>query len=207
MMRLTVAKYYTPSTRCIQKPYDKGVKEYSEDIINRYNNGELTNADSIHFPDSLRYETLTLKRTVYGGGGIMPDIFIPLDTTKVSDLYAKLFRKGVIYQFTIDYMDKHRAEFETKYTNFEYFKNEFVMTDEMYAGLLKRAEKEKIEYTDEDKEKSFKEIELIFKALIARDLWNMSEYFQIVNPTDDTFNKAVEIISNPKEYKNNFKKK
>ena len=207
MMRLTVAKYYTPSTRCIQKSYAHGAKEYSEDIINRYNNGELTNADSIHFPDSLRYETKTLKRTVYGGGGIMPDIFIPLDTTKVSDLYAKLFRKGVIYQFTIDYMDKHRSELETKYTDFEVFKDKFVMTDEMYNGLLERAEKEKIEFIDEDKAKSFKEIELIFKALIARDLWNMSEYFQIVNPTDDTFNKAVEVISNQKEYKNNFKKK
>ena len=207
MMRLTVAKYYTPSKRCIQKPYDHGAKDYSEDIINRYNNGELTNADSIHFPDSLRYETKKLKRIVYGGGGIMPDIFIPLDTTKVSDLYAKLFRKGVIYQFTIDYMDKHRDELKIKYTDFETFKNSFVMTDEMYKNLLIRAEKEKIEYTEEDKTKSFIEIELILKALIARDLWDMSEYFQIVNPTDDAYKKAIEIISNPKEYKNNLKNK
>ena len=207
MIRLTIAKYYTPASRCIQKSYTKGVNDYSEDIIHRYNNGELTNADSIHFPDSLRYKTRKLERTVYGGGGIMPDIFIPLDTNKVSDLYAKLFRKGVIYQFSINYIDKHRTELETKYTEFENFNNSFVFTDEMYNGLLEKATKEKIEYTEEDKKASFTEIELIFKALIARDLWDMSEYFQVINPTDDAYNKAIEIISNSKTYKASFKKK
>ena len=121
MIRLTVARYYTPSGRCIQKSYAKGVKDYSNDIINRYNHGELTNADSIHFPDSLKYKTLKLKRTVYGGGGIMPDIFVPLDTTKLPELYAGLIRKGIIYQFTVSYMDTHRDELKAKYKSFNTF--------------------------------------------------------------------------------------
>jgi carboxyl-terminal processing protease len=207
MIRLTIAKYYTPSTRCIQKSYSKGAKDYSKDIINRYNNGELTNADSIHFPDSLKSQTLKLKRTVYGGGGIMPDIFIPLDTTKISDLYAKLFRKGVIYQFTIDYIDKNREDLNSKYTDFESFNETFKLTDDIYNSLLEKAKTEEIEFNDNDKKESFIEIELIFKALVARDLWDMSEYFQIVNPTDDAYKKAIEIISSSKEYKNTFNKK
>ncbi len=207
MIRLTVARYYTPSGRCIQKSYAHGVKDYSEDIINRYNHGELTNADSIHFPDSLKYSTLKLKRTVYGGGGIMPDIFVPLDTTKLPELYAKLVRKGIIYQFTVSYMDKHRDELKQQYPDFKTYKNKFSVSDKMLNELYKKAEKEKLKYKDEDKKEARKDISRLIKALIARDLWDMSEYFQIINPDDKTYNKAIEVLSNDKLYKKAFKKK
>jgi len=207
MIRLTVARYYTPSGRCIQKSYAKGVKDYSKDIINRYNHGELTNADSIHFPDSLQYKTLKLKRTVYGGGGIMPDIFVPLDTTKVNELYAKLVRKGIIYQYTISYMDTHRDELKTKYKSFDSYIKNFKINDDILSGLYKKAEKEKIEIKDKDKKESRKDISRLMKALIARDLWDMSEYFQIVNPDDKTYQKAIEILSSKKAYEKALKKR
>ena len=108
-IRLTIARYYTPTGRCIQKPYDKGVKNYQKDLINRYNKGELTQQDSIHFPDSLKYQTLTRKRTVYGGGGIMPDIFVPLDTSEITDYYRDLIRKGVLNRFALNYAEIGRA--------------------------------------------------------------------------------------------------
>lgn len=207
MIRLTVARYYTPAGRCIQKSYAKGEKDYSEDIIHRYNSGELTNADSIHFPDSLKYATLKYKRSVYGGGGIMPDIFIPLDTTKVAEFYGKLVRKGIIYQFTLDYMDNHRDDLKQKYPDFKLYNSTFKVDDNMLTELYKRAEKEKIEFTDEDREKALKENSHLIKALIARDLWDMSEYFQIVNPESKAYTTAIEVLHNSKRYKNVFKKK
>jgi len=207
MIRLTVAHYYNPSGRCIQKSYAKGEKDYAEDLIRRYNNGELTNADSIHFPDSLKYETLKYKRTVYGGGGIMPDIFIPIDTTKVSEYYGKLVRKGVIYQFTLDYMDDHRAELEKKYPDFKTYNSTFIVDKKMLKALYKRADKEKIESTDEDKEKALKDNSQLIKALIARDLWDMSEYFQVVNPESKAYTTAIEVLHDSKKYKKLFKKK
>ena len=116
MMRLTVARYHTPSGRCIQKPYTKGNKKgYDEDLLDRYNAGEYYNIDSIQFNDSLKYSSLVKKRTVYGGGGIMPDVFVPVDTTEYSKYYRDMLAKGVIYQFALDYVDKHRAELKVNY--------------------------------------------------------------------------------------------
>jgi len=114
IIRLTTARYYTPSGRSIQKPYEKGVEEYYKDFSRRIQSGELVNADSIHFPDSLRYFT-SKKRLVFGGGGIMPDVFIPWDSTLISDYYSKLVRKGVVNSYIIDYIDNNRNELNEKY--------------------------------------------------------------------------------------------
>jgi len=207
MIRLTVAHYYNPSGRCIQKSYAKGEKDYAEDLIHRYNNGELLNADSIHFPDSLKHQTLKYKRTVYGGGGIMPDVFIPIDTNRVSDFYGKMVRKGIIYQFTLNYMDDHRAELEKKYTDFKMFDKTFKVSEAMLVELYARAEKSKIEFTFKDKEKALKDNSKLIKALIARDLWDMSEYYQVVNPESKAYTTAIELLLDSKKYNNVFKKK
>ena len=134
-VRLTTSRYYIPSGRCIQKPYED-VENYSRDVINRYNRGELTHADSIHFPDSLKFKTAG-GRTVYGGGGVMPDIFIPMDTGKVSDYYYKLFRRNIFAQFVMKYLEQHKSELLKGYPDFDSFYQNFKVDDallqEFYA--------------------------------------------------------------------------
>jgi carboxyl-terminal processing protease len=146
-VRVTISHYYTPTGRCIQKPYDDN-DSYSKDLINRYKHGEFLTADSINFPDSLKYKTPGGK-IVYGGGGIMPDIFIPMDTTNYSTFYNEVVRKGVVSSFTLDYLASHRDELKNRYPTFADFKNNFHVSDEMYNELLKYAEKEGV--TDETK--------------------------------------------------------
>jgi uncharacterized protein YjgD (DUF1641 family) len=139
---LTVSRYHIPSGRCIQKPYE-GVEDYSSDIIKRYNAGELTHADSTHFPDSLKYKTLN-ERIVYGGGGIMPDVFIPRDTVKVSDYYWKLYRNNIFNQFVIGYLEKNKEEILKKYPNFEQFNENYKIDDQMWKSFYDFAQKEGI---------------------------------------------------------------
>ena len=197
MIRLTVAKYYTPSGRCIQKPYEKGDKlSYAKDVVNRYNKGELTNADSIHFPDSLRYQTLREKRTVYGGGGIMPDYFVPLDTTKYSKCYRELSAKSVIINANLKYMDKNRKKLTKNYPDFEKFRSDFQIPEDVIATIYEEGEKQKITpANEEEKAKTTDNIRLIMKALVARDLWDMSEYFSIIYENDEVVKKAIELLS------------
>ncbi len=140
-LRLTISHYYTPTGRCIQKPYDDGIDSYQRELTERYKHGEYLTPDSISFPDSLKYYTPN-KRVVYGGGGIMPDIFIPMDTTKYSSLFNELFRKGVFGAFTLDYMDSYRKELLSKYPTISDFKNNFQISDEMYSQLMDYAKKE-----------------------------------------------------------------
>ena len=206
MIRLTIARYYTPTGRSIQKPYEDA-KEYSKDLINRYNKGELSNKDSIHFPESLKYKTLLNQRTVYGGGGIMPDLFIPLDTTKFTDYYRNLLRKGTINKFTFNYIDKNRASLTSQYTDFKVYNKTFEVSDKMIEELNILAEKDKVTVKPEELEKSKGDIKLQIKALIARDLWDTSEYFEVINPSYDDFNKAVELIKDDKAYKKLISKK
>ncbi|MDR0575322.1 MAG: S41 family peptidase [Tannerella sp.] len=201
MIRLTVACYYTPSGRYIQKPYEKGNMEaYNHDLIDRYNNGELMHEDSIHFPDSLKYGTLISKRTVYGGGGIMPDIFVPIDSTRSTDYHFKLLRYGLMNRVAISYLDKNRNELNKKYINIKRYKEKFVITEDILQELLSMAEDEKIEFDEEQYEKSKELISLQLKALIARDLFDMNEYFQIINDKNDTYLKALQLINNDEQY-------
>jgi len=202
-MRLTIARYYTPSGRCIQKSYAKGVDEYHKDLINRYNNGELLNEDSVHFPDSLKYFTLVNKRTVYGGGGILPDIFVPIDTVDYSKYYSNLIRKGILNHYVINYMDKNRKKLEKQYKNgkdFSYYKDNFTVTDKMLKELTDYAEKEKLEFNEKEYNKSLNSLKTNIKALIARNLFSNSEFFEIINEVDPIYKKSVEVILNDDLY-------
>ena len=145
-VRLTISKYYTPSGRCIQRPYEDGLDKYLNDINERRTHGELLTADSIKFPDSLKYKTAK-GRTVYGGGGIMPDIFIPLDTTRYSSLYNEMIRKGIISGFTLDYMENNKEKLQAKHATMEDFKNNFEVSEELFQELMKYAHKEGIKDT------------------------------------------------------------
>lgn len=197
MMRLTIAHYYTPAGRCIQKPYQKGDNEdYAMDIEKRFKHGELYSADSIHFADSLKYQTLRKHRTVYGGGGIMPDYFVPLDTTQYTPLHRQLSARSYIINANLKYVDDNRTMLRNKYKTFEQFNKEFEIPQSVIDDMLKDAEKDKIKPKDENELKqTLPQLKLQMKALVARDLWDMSEYFQIINTTNHIVQKAVEIIS------------
>jgi len=194
-IRLTIARYYTPTGRCIQKPYDKGVKNYQNDLVNRLNKGELTQLDSIHFPDSLKYQTLSKKRTVYGGGGIMPDIFVPLDTSAITDNYRDLIRKGVLNRFALNYTDLNRKELSSKYADFTVFNKEFNISENMLEDLKKAGDEEKIKFNDSQFSTSKDLIKIQIKALIARDLYENGRFFEIINLLNPAYQKAVEIIN------------
>lgn len=194
-IRLTVARYYTPTGRLIQKPYDNGVKEYRKEILERYEHGEFISTDSIDFPDSLKYYTKENKRLVYGGGGIMPDIFIPFDTTEYSDYHRDIVSKGVMSNYIIEYIDENRDYLLQEYQDFESFKKEFTVSDAMLDSLVAAANGEEIEWVEEEFERSQDYIRLQLKALIARDIWNTSEYYQIMNTRDKALEKALEILS------------
>jgi len=201
MIRLTVARYHTPTGRCIQKEYTKGHKtSYDKDLINRYNNGELMNADSIHFPDSLRFKTLVNKRIVYGGGGIMPDFFIPIDTTHYSDLHRSLLATGLINRMTISWVDSHRLEMEKTYKKFKKFQKEFVVPESLMQQLISEAKENQIKFVAEQYNISKSIIKIQMKALIARDLYSVNEYFQIINEENQSLQKALEIITDDDLY-------
>ncbi len=203
MIRLTIARYYTPSGRCIQKPYEKGdSKSYGRDVIERYNRGELTNADSIHFPDSLRYTTLVKHRTVYGGGGIMPDRFVPLDTTRYTKLYRELTAHSYIINASLRFMDKHRKQLQRSYSTFEQFNREFAMpTDVMEQMLAEAKQKDKLEATDDtERQQTIALASRTLKALVARDLWDMSEYYQIIYEADPVLNEALDILHDSRQW-------
>jgi carboxyl-terminal processing protease len=200
MMRLTTARYYTPTGRCIQKSYKKGYETYERDLYDRYKKGELLHADSIHFPDSLHYQTLNLKRTVYGGGGIMPDIFVPLDTTRFTDFHRKIVASGVVNKVLMQYVDKNRTDLKKKYTSFDKFRKEFEVNEDLMNRLISAAEKEKIKVDSSQYTISKPLIKLQLKALVARDLWEMNEYYQIMDADNESLQKAVEILQTPGAY-------
>ena len=200
MIRLTVARYYTPTGRSIQKPYEDGVENYNKDLIQRYNKGELQNADSIHFPDSLKFTTLKNRRIVYGGGGIMPDYFVPLDTTRFTTVHRNIIAKGVLNQFVITYFDENKKSLAKEYPSYQAFENKFQVTDKMISKLKDKAEKEGIEIDKAQFESSEELIKLQIKALLARDMFTPAEYYRVMNAKNDTYLKALYIINNPDAY-------
>jgi carboxyl-terminal processing protease len=200
MIRLTVAHYYTPSGRCIQKPYKKGEKEaYVHDLDNRFKHGEFTNADSIHFADSLKFETLKKKRTVYGGGGIMPDYFVPLDTTRYTDFHRQLAAKQVIVNANLKYMDKNRSKLKKQYKTFEDFNANYQIPDNYIESIFEEGKKKKVEpKNEEEKNKTLLYLRPQLKSLIARDLWDLTEYFRVWNENSDIIKKALEVLESDK---------
>lgn len=196
MIRLTIAHYYTPSGRCIQKPYEKGDrKSYAEDIENRFKHGELYSADSIHLSDSLKYYTLRRHRVVYGGGGIMPDFFVPLDTAQYTPFHRQIAAKSIIINANLKYIDNNRRQLKKKYPMFKDFDANFDIPQSVIDEMLKEAEKQKIKpKTPEELKQTLPMLRQQMKALVARDLWDMTEYFQIMNRNNYIVQKAVELV-------------
>jgi len=193
MIRLTIAHYYTPSGRCIQKPYTKGdLKDYEMDIEKRFKHGELTNPDSIQFSDSLKYYTIRKHRVVYGGGGIMPDNFVPLDTTKFTRYHRMLAAKSIIINAYLKYADANRQALKAQYSSFDAFNKGYVVPQSLLDEIVAEGKKEKIEPKDAAELKAtLPNIALQIKALTARDIWDMNEYFRVWNTQSDIVNKAV----------------
>jgi len=198
MMRLTTAHYFTPAGRCIQKPYTKGDNEaYAMDLEKRFKHGELYSADSIHFPDSLKYETLRLHRTVYGGGGIMPDYFVPLDTSQYTAFHRQLAARSFIINGNLKYIDGQRKQLRNKYSSFSQFDSEYELPQSVVDGIVAEAANGKVTPKNEDElNRTMPQLKLQLKALVARDLWGMSEYFQIINRRNHIVQKALEVIRN-----------
>jgi len=193
MIRLTIAHYYTPSGRCIQKPYKKGdKKDYEMDIEYRLKHGELTNPDSIHFADSLRYYTLKEHRAVYGGGGIMPDVFVPLDTLKYTRLHRQLAAKSIVINNYLKYVDANRKQLRKQWKTFEDFAARYEVPQALLDTIFAQGNKEKIvPKDDEEQQRTIPYLRLQLKALVARDLWTMNEYFRVWNEENDIVRRAL----------------
>lgn len=196
-VRLTTARYYTPSGRCIQRPYDKGADAYRQDVNERYRHGELVNADSIHFADSLKYTTAH-GRTVYGGGGVMPDIFVPMDTMRLSDYYISLRGKGILNTFPMQWADQHRRDakvkdFDTFLANYDSFGLDSLLAAvAVEKGVVRDTEKEASQ--PERTAHSDRYMHLMLKAQIARNLFGIEYYYKVMKEVDDGYQRALEAI-------------
>jgi carboxyl-terminal processing protease len=200
MIRLTIARYYTPTGRSIQRPYNEGYDKYMENFFKRYTDGELLSADSIHFPDSVKYKTLINRRIMYGGGGIMPDVFVSADTSNNSAYFNKLYAKNVLNSFTLDYYDKNRNFLNEQYKSFSDFKTKFEFTPDEIKSFIAKAEADGVKFNEEQFNKSKDEILLILKGYIASNMWQSGELYQIVNENDKVIDKALQVISDKKSY-------
>ena len=199
MMRLTIAHYYTPSGRCIQKPYKKGdLKDYEMDLEKRLKHGELTNPDSIHFDTSQKFYTLRNHRVVYGGGGIMPDYFVPLDTTKYTKYHRLLAAKNIIMNAYLKYVDANRTTLKGLYKSFDTFNKNYVVPQSLLDTIIAEGKKEKVEPKDKaELTATMPYIKVQLKALVARDLWDMNEYYRVWNEQSDIVNKAIKLCTVP----------
>ena len=196
MVRLTVSHYYTPAGRCIQKPYKKGQKkDYDADMLNRYNNGELMHLDSIHFADSLKCYTLKEHRVVYGGGGIMPDIFVPLDTTVYTKHYRNLSRKNIIINTYMQWYDNNRKRLGSQYKDFDKYRATFEVPQELIDSIVSKGVQADVKAADDDElQHTVARLRLQLKALVARDLWDTNEYYAIMNEENDIVKRALQLL-------------
>ncbi len=194
LIRLTTAQYHTPTGRSIQKPYDQGSDEYYQDLSDRLSRGEMVSPENISFPDSLKYHTKINERVVYGGGGIMPDFFIPLDTTEVSDFYARLVRRGILNNFGIEYTNQHREELSTRYPDVEAFIADFDVDQSLKQKLYEYAADQDLEPEEDICEETDRRLKRQLKGLIARNLFDTAAYTRVINQDDDAFLKAIEIL-------------
>ncbi|HKC66941.1 MAG TPA: S41 family peptidase [Bacteroidia bacterium] len=192
-IRLTVARYYTPSGRCIQKPYNKGLDAYYSEEYDRYENGEMMHKDSIHFADSLKYKTVS-GRIVYGGGGIMPDVFIPVDTSYRSSYLNKVFYKGLVNDFAFSYADKHRADFASYKTNADYVKN-YTPPQSLLNGFVEFAAKNGIPKNEAQLKKSGNYLLSEIKALMGRNLYDNEAYYPVLLKQDKVFEEALKTLA------------
>ena len=200
MIRLTVSHYYTPSGRCIQKPYVKGERdEYSQDLEKRYTHGELTCADSIHLDSTKVYRTLREGRTVYGGGGIMPDVFVPLDTTTYTKYYSALRRLGLFNSVSLKYIDRERKRLRADYKDFDTFLKEYEVPQRVIDDIVSQAEEKGVKPADDaELQATLPDVRFMLKALVAYDIWDRNEYFRIINEKSDIVKKAVSLLEEEK---------
>ncbi len=195
VIRLTIARYYTPTGRCIQKPYNKGYDQYYKDLLKRLENGELTNAGNIDFPDSLKFYTPN-NRVVYGGGGIMPDVFVAWDSTKYTDFYVDLLSKNVFRDFVLEYIDHDRKNLNRLYPEFDIFNLSYNVDNAFMQHFLEFAKEKGVEPAGEDLAYSENLIRHQLKALLARNLFEFKSYFQVMTRIDEGFLKALEVLEN-----------
>jgi carboxyl-terminal processing protease len=190
-LRLTIARYFTPSGRSIQKPYDEGYEAYERDELNRFEQGEYFSADSIKFNDSLKYQTKK-GRTVYGGGGIMPDYFVPLDTTMNSAYVNKLFSSDTSREYLLDYVTKNKGNF-TKISVEDYYKN-FKVSDAMLNDLVAFGKKNKVEFDAKDFAKSKEYLRILIKAHLGRQLYDDSAFYKVINDINEVYQQAIKLF-------------
>ena len=200
IIRLTTAHYYTPAGRNIQKPYKDDIKNYRNDYITRLERGEMYSKDSISFPDSLMMKTLVTKRKVYAGGGIMPDIFIPMDTSMYYRYFNNLIRKNVLFPFVVGFIDKNRDQLKANYKTLEDFRKNFHVTDQMMEELIKAGEAEKIKRDNESLKVSGVIIARQIRAFVAREIFETGAFYQIMIEDDKEVEKALEILSDQKGF-------
>lgn len=205
-IRLTIARYYTPSGRFIQKPYEDNA-EYKKDLVNRYEHGEYYHKDSIKLDDSLQVKTLIKGRKVYGGGGIMPDFFVPYDTSGVSDFFTKIVRKGAINSYLAQYVNNHRAELRQQYPTFDQYKKEFTFSKGFMDDFFTYVKDEyEIEFNEEQYKESEKLMNLNMKAVLAQNLFDLPQFYEIINDTNESLTKALEILHSDAYKKANLEK-
>jgi carboxyl-terminal processing protease len=192
-VRITTSHYYTPSGRCIQKPYDKGIQEYRREKYNRYEHGEYFHEDSIKFDELLKVFTKVKGRTVYGGGGIMPDVFVPLDTTGTSDYFSGLIRKGILNRFSLTWVNENRVKLQEKYITFDRFNDKFKL-DKLTKELIDYAESEGLAYNDKQYKEAEKVIQIRLKASIAQNLFDFSKFYEVNNALNEPLQQAVKVL-------------
>lgn len=199
-VRITTQRYYTPSGRCIQKSYEGGTKAYRKEKYERYLNGESFSKDSIKIPDSLVFKTLVTGREVYSGGGIIPDIFVPVDTTGTSPYFLALVRKGIMNRFALEYVNKNRVWLDSNYSEFKNFQESFDMQNAL-SQMIQYATDKNLTYKEDEFSQAEEAITVRLKALIAQNYWGFSEFYQIFNELNPIYKKGIELISNKQEYK------
>ncbi len=193
-VRLTVQQYFTPTGRCIQKPYEDGVDAYRREKYERFEKGELTSLDSLDLPDSLKYSTQILNRTVYGGGGILPDVFVPIDTSYNSVYFTDLLRRGLFNRAVLEYVDRNRRRLEKKLADRNDFITNHKLDEELLDGLIALGEEEAIPFVEEDWNASFFAIDLRLKAILARTLFDTTAFYEVFNPINPVYRRALEVL-------------
>jgi carboxyl-terminal processing protease len=202
MVRLTTAHYYTPSGRCIQKPYSEGVKEYRKDYENRFTKGEMFSADSIVYADTVIYKTLLNGRSVHSGGGVMPDIFIPMDTSVHYSYINKLRRNNIVYNYVLEYIDKNRNSIKSKYPDFKDFEAKYETSDAMIAEIVENGVKDGIEKNEESLAFGLADLKKEIKAIVARDLYSRDDFYKVYYKDDEAVIEALKVLENQKDYNN-----
>jgi carboxyl-terminal processing protease len=194
-VRLTVQQYFTPSGRCIQKPYDEGVDAYRREKYERFEKGELMSLDSLELPDSLKYSTLVKGRTMYGGGGILPDVFVPIDTSMNSTYFTDLLRKGLFNRAVLEFMDADRKKLEQTLSDREEYIRAYSVPQALLDKLIALGEDEEIAFVEEDWNTSLPAIELRLKAILARNLFDTAAFYEVFNPINPIFRRGIEVLN------------